>query len=94
MRVVTATNRDLRAEVSAGRFREDLYFRLGGAIVRVPPLRERPRELPVLARELLAQACERLSREVPAIGVRATVWAGVGLLVLATMIIGYGNSLG
>jgi two-component system response regulator AtoC len=71
VRVVTATNRDLRAEVTAGRFREDLYFRLCGAIVRVPPLRERPRELPVLARELLAQACERLGREVPAIGVRA-----------------------
>ncbi len=71
VRVVAATNRDLRAEVAAGRFREDLYFRLGGAVVRVPPLRERPRELLVLARELLARASERLGREVPAIGVRA-----------------------
>ncbi len=71
VRIVAATNRDLRAEVAAGRFREDLYFRLSGALVRVPPLRERPRELPVLARELLAQACLRCSRSVPSIGVAA-----------------------
>ena len=71
VRIVAATNRDLRAEVAAGRFREDLYFRLSGALVRVPPLRERPRELPVLARELLAQACVRLARAVPAISVAA-----------------------
>ncbi|MCW5805620.1 MAG: sigma-54-dependent Fis family transcriptional regulator, partial [Deltaproteobacteria bacterium] len=71
VRVVAATNRDLRAEISAGRFREDLYYRLGGAIVRVPPLRERPREVLVLARELLAQACARLDRPVPSLGVAA-----------------------
>ncbi|MEZ4364781.1 MAG: sigma 54-interacting transcriptional regulator [Kofleriaceae bacterium] len=70
VRVVAATNRDLLAEVAAGRFREDLYFRLGGAIVRVPPLRERPRELPVLAREFLAQACARQGRAVPELSVR------------------------
>jgi len=71
VRVVAATNRDLRAEISAGRFREDLYYRLSGALVRVPPLRERPREVPVLARELLAQACGRLHRPVPELGVGA-----------------------
>jgi transcriptional regulator with PAS, ATPase and Fis domain len=58
VRVIAATNRDLRAEVAAGRFRRDLYFRLGAAIVPVPPLRERLEDLPVLVRSLL----EGLSR--------------------------------
>jgi DNA-binding NtrC family response regulator len=71
VRVVAATNRDLRAEVAAGRFREDLYYRLSGALLHVPPLRERPREVPVLARAFLGEACERLEREVPEISVLA-----------------------
>jgi DNA-binding NtrC family response regulator/pSer/pThr/pTyr-binding forkhead associated (FHA) protein len=62
VRVVAATHRDLRADVEAGRFRQDLYFRLGGATVWIPPLRDRPRELPLLARELLAHACVELGR--------------------------------
>jgi transcriptional regulator with PAS, ATPase and Fis domain len=53
VRVIAATNRDLRTEVSAGRFRRDLYFRLGAAVIPVPPLRERLDDLPRLVQDLL-----------------------------------------
>lgn len=55
VRYVCATHRDLRAEVAAGRFREDLYFRLKVLTVRVPPLRERPEDLLPLFRALNAR---------------------------------------
>ncbi|WP_437925264.1 sigma 54-interacting transcriptional regulator [Sorangium sp. So ce291] len=58
-RVVAATNRDLEAENRAGRFREDLLFRLSTAVVELPPLRHRPREVPILARLFLAEARAR-----------------------------------
>jgi DNA-binding NtrC family response regulator len=53
VRVVAASNRDLQAEVIAGRFRQDLYFRLAGAIIPVPALRERLDDLPELVKNLL-----------------------------------------
>jgi two-component system, NtrC family, response regulator AtoC len=62
IRVVAATHRDLEAEVRAGCFRQDLYFRLGAATVLLPPLRERPREVPLLTRIFLERACRALGR--------------------------------
>lgn len=54
-RVVATTQRDLGQAVQAGAFREDLFHRLAGAVVAIPPLRNRPEDLPVLARHLLAR---------------------------------------
>lgn len=61
VRLIAATHRDLEAEAKAGRFRQDLYFRLAGAVVSIPALRHRPVELPLLARTFLATARERLA---------------------------------
>ena len=52
-RVVAASNRDLLAEAEAGRFRQDLYFRLAGVVLTVPPLRERPKDVRLLAHHFL-----------------------------------------
>jgi two-component system, NtrC family, response regulator AtoC len=65
VRFGAATNRDLEAEVEAGRFRRDLYFRLAGAVLALPPLRERPLEIEALARRFAAEAATRLDQPVP-----------------------------
>jgi DNA-binding NtrC family response regulator len=59
VRIVAATNRDLSAEIAAGRFRDDLYFRLAVAVVDLPPLRKRASEIPQLAAALLKSINQR-----------------------------------
>jgi transcriptional regulator with GAF, ATPase, and Fis domain len=82
VRVIAATNRDLKREVAEGRFRPDLYFRLSVFPIEVPPLRERPEDVVVLAGHFLAEAARRLGRAVPGLTaadarrLRAYSWPG------------------
>jgi DNA-binding NtrC family response regulator len=72
VRFVAATNRDLEREIARGGFRQDLYFRLNGASVLIPPLRERPEEIHGLVARVIAEACARMRRAgVPACTVEA-----------------------
>ena len=63
IRVIAATNRDLEHEVATGQFRSDLYFRLAGVVLEVPPLRERPSEVEALARAFFARAATASGRD-------------------------------
>ena len=71
VRVIAATNRDLRAEVRAGAFRADLFYRLNVFPIRMPPLRARLDDIPLLARHFLQQCAEHHGRQPPILTVDA-----------------------
>jgi two-component system, NtrC family, response regulator AtoC len=62
-RVICATNRDLKEMVKSGTFREDLYYRLNVVNIRIPPLRERPGDIPMLVKHFIGKYCTSMSRD-------------------------------
>jgi len=82
VRLVAATNSDLEAEIAAGRFRQDLFYRLNVVRIVVPPLRDRPDDIPLLGQHFAAEIAARLGRATPTFSascveeMRAYPWPG------------------
>src|SRR6202047_5365174 len=64
VRILTATNADLQKEIEAGKFREDLFFRLNTIQIHLPPLRERTEDIPILAGEFLSELIQRYRKQI------------------------------
>jgi DNA-binding NtrC family response regulator len=73
VRLIAATNRDLRAEVLAGRFREDLFYRLSSIEIRVPGLADRPEDIPVLLQHFLKKYSQRYGKTLQGLTRRAQI---------------------
>jgi transcriptional regulator with AAA-type ATPase domain len=71
VRIVAATNQELRARIAAGQFRSDLYYRIAGYVLRIPPLRERPEDLPRLVGQFLSAAGREVGKMVRGLTVKA-----------------------
>jgi transcriptional regulator with PAS, ATPase and Fis domain len=104
VRFVAATNRDLEGEIRAGRFREDLYFRLSAITIHMPPLRERPADLAALAEHFLVESARAAGRRPPRMspGFRAALesypWPGnvreLKNAIERAVVLGDGDELG
>ena len=71
LRIIAASNRPIQQMVEEGSFRRDLYYRLKGFEISIPPLRERPEDIPVLTDYLIKKYCEVFSRKIPGVGMQA-----------------------
>jgi DNA-binding NtrC family response regulator len=104
VRLISATNRNLMADVKSGRFREDLFYRLHVFPITVPPLRERPQDIPDLVRHFLARFCAEEGKRIQTVSgdalalLRGHAWPGnvrqLENMVFRAVVLAEGDSLG